>query len=412
MPDFTTVNAEIIAIGTEILLGEITDTNSGFIARALRDIGVNVYYFSAVGDNEKRIADVIRASMSRSNLVVTCGGLGPTVDDMTRQAVALATSRNLVFHQSLLDQIAARFASFRATMTDNNRRQAFLPENALLIENPVGTAPSFMVEHNGSMVISLPGVPREMKFLLAEKVLPLLKERFKLGEGIIKARVLKTAGIGESMLDARIGDDLLNASNPSIGLAAHTGQVDVRITARASDEAQADLMIAGMETQLRERIGQFVFGVNNERLEDVLIALLKQQAWKLAIVEAGINGAVSRRLRESAFFEPHILDQVSEYPNPAALNTQPGLELRLIAESAAQSANQDGVASIAIVSQPDVAGDQADRTPATAVAVCVDGQVQSREYGFGSQAEVASAWVSSWSLAMIWRALQDKLAAT
>lgn len=412
MPELTTVNAEIIAIGTEILLGEITDTNSGFIARALRDIGVNVFYFSAVGDNEKRISDAIRASMARSNLVITCGGLGPTVDDMTRQAVAAATDRGLTFHQVLLDQIAARFATFRATMTDNNRRQAFLPENALLIENPVGTAPSFAVEHNGSMVISLPGVPREMKFLLAEKVIPLLKERFKLGEGIIKARVLKTAGIGESLLDDRIGDELLNHSNPSIGLAAHTGQVDVRITARALDEAEADGLIADMEAKLRARIGHFVFGVNNERLEDVLITLLKQHGWKLRIVEAGSGGAVSHRLRGSAFYEDAILEADTEYENPMALKLAidggSGTELRYLAESAAKQGSAPAVASIAIVSEPNIAGDQSDRTPATAVAVCVDGQVHSREYGFGSQADVASAWVSSWSLAMVWRALQDK----
>jgi len=281
-----------------------------------------------------------------------------------------------------------------------------------LIENPVGTAPSFAVEHNGSMVISLPGVPREMKFLLGEKVIPLLKERFKLGEGIIKARVLKTAGIGESLLDDRIGDELLNHSNPSIGLAAHTGQVDVRITARALDEAEADGLIADMEAKLRVRIGHFVFGVNNERLEDVLIALLKQYGWKLRIVEAGSGGAVSQQLRRSAFYEDAILEADTEYENPKALELAldggSGAELRHLAESAAKQVNAPGVASIAIVSEPNIVGDQSDRTPATAVAVCVDGQVQSREYGFGSQADVASAWVSSWSLAMVWRALQDK----
>jgi nicotinamide-nucleotide amidase len=350
--------------------------------------------------------------MSRSNLVITCGGLGPTVDDMTRHAIALATDRNLVFHQSLLDQIAARFTSFRATMTDNNRRQAFLPEKSLLIENPVGTAPAFAVEHNGSMVIALPGVPREMKFLLAEKVIPMLKERFNLGEGIIKARVLKTAGIGESMLDARIGDDLLNQNNPSIGLAAHTGQVDVRITVRAADEPEADALIGTMESQLRERIGQFVFGVDNDRLEDVLIALLKGCGWKLSIVEAGIQGAVSRKLRESAFFDETIVANTVEYEAPgklaADIHEPDTSELRQLAEVAARQRAKAGIASIAIISEPDVAGDQADRTPATAVAVCLEDQVQSREYGFGSQAEFANAWVSSWSMAMVWRALNDR----
>jgi nicotinamide-nucleotide amidase len=243
------VNAEIIAIGTEILLGEITDTNSVHIARTLRDIGVNLYFMTTVGDNEQRIADSIRIAMSRAQVVITCGGLGPTVDDMTRQAVASATERGLTFHQELLDKIAERFAGFRAQMTENNRRQAFLPDNAMVIENPVGTAPSFVVEHNNSVVISLPGVPREMKYLLAERVVPYLHDRFNLGSGVIKARVLRTAGIGESALDAAIGNEILQASNPTVGLAAHAGQVDVRITAKAESVDQADHMIAEVEAQ-------------------------------------------------------------------------------------------------------------------------------------------------------------------
>ena len=234
------INAEIIAIGTEILLGEITDTNSVYIARLLRDIGLNLYYMTSVGDNEQRISDTIRIALSRAQVVITCGGLGPTIDDMTRQGVATATNRDLVFHQNLLDKIAERFTTFRAQMTDNNRRQAFLPAGAIVIDNPVGTAPSYIVEHEGKIIISLPGVPREMKFLMTESVTPYLREHFNLGNGTIKARVLRTAGIGESLLDSQIGNELLQANNPTVGLAAHTGQVDIRITAKADSETQAD----------------------------------------------------------------------------------------------------------------------------------------------------------------------------
>ena len=164
MPD--NPNAEIIAIGTELLLGEITDTNSVFMARQLRNIGVNVYFMTTVGDNRGRIADSIEAALSRAGIVITCGGLGPTVDDVTRQAIADATDRPLEFHQSLFDTIAERFRGFGVRMTDNNRQQAYLPQDAILIENPVGTAPSFIVESDAGIIISLPGVPREMKYLL------------------------------------------------------------------------------------------------------------------------------------------------------------------------------------------------------------------------------------------------------
>ena len=220
------MNAEIVSIGTELLLGEIIDTNSTHIARTLRDIGVNIFYMTSVGDNEQRITDTLKRGLSRSDLIITTGGLGPTVDDVTRQAVAAATNRGLEFHQSLLDQIAERFARFGSRMSENNRQQAYLPENAILIENPVGTAPCYIVESDKGIIISLPGVPREMKFLLSETVIPYLQN--KMGDAkIIKALVLKTAGIGESHLDEKIAD-LMTSANPTVGLAAHIGQTDIR----------------------------------------------------------------------------------------------------------------------------------------------------------------------------------------
>ena len=175
------ISAEIVSIGTELLLGEITDTNSVHIARSLRDVGISVYRMTTLGDNEARITEAIQHALARADVVITTGGLGPTVDDVTRQAAAAATARELVFHQSLLDDIAARFAGFRTNMTANNRRQAWLPQDAILLENPVGTAPCFIVEHGGGAVISLPGVPREMRFVLAQGVLPWLQRRYRLG---------------------------------------------------------------------------------------------------------------------------------------------------------------------------------------------------------------------------------------
>ena len=264
------VNAEIIAIGTEILLGEITDTNSVYLSRQLRDLGINLFFMTSVGDNEARITRAIELALERAQIVITCGGLGPTIDDMTRQGVAAAVNRPLEFHQELLDVISLWFAGFRSEMTENNRRQAYVPQGALIIENPVGTAPSFVVETGNRCIISLPGVPREMKFLFETRVAAYLREHYALGGSIIKARVLKTAGAGESALDAMIGDDLLTASNPTVGLAAHSGQVDVRITAKAPSLEEADAMIAATEAVLRARIGEHVFGVDGDKLDDAL----------------------------------------------------------------------------------------------------------------------------------------------
>lgn len=396
------VNGELISIGTEILLGEITDTNSVYLARSLRDIGINVFYMTSVGDNRQRIANVIREAMQRSNLVITCGGLGPTVDDMTRQAVADATDRGLEFHQNLYDQIAERFNSFRSKMTENNRQQAFLPAGAITIENPVGTAPSFAVEHNGSIVISLPGVPREMKFLMTEKVIPMLKERFDLG--IIKARVLHTAGIGESMLDDLIGRELLEASNPTIGLAAHNGPIDVRITAKADSVAEADAMIATVEAVLRKRIGKYVYGADAETLDDVLTATLAAQNAGVAVIDAGLNGALIATLGETV-----VSSSVYDSPDElrAALN-MPDATLRQLTEAAsADLATKTGAAiTIVVASRPDIE-ESADSSESTSVSVRMGETVRTRVYGFGSKSDLVRSWIKTWSLAQAWWLLRD-----
>jgi len=409
------LNAEVIAIGTEILLGELTDTNSVYIARVLRDLGINLYFMTSVGDNELRIASSIEIALSRARLVITCGGLGPTVDDMTRQAVARATGRGLTFHPSLLDQIAARFASFQARMTDNNRRQAYLPDDAIVIENPVGTAPAFIVEHDSKYVISLPGVPREMKFLMQEKVIPFLRQRFPLG--IIKARTLKTAGIGESALDEMIGDALLNGNNPTIGLAAHSGQIDVRITAKAPSEEEANAMIAVVEGELRERIGEYVYGVNDDRLEQVLAAFLQLNQTRVAVVEAGVtDGGLVKTLESmdstllahsQTFDDPETLRAWLGAPAHAPLN-----ELARLAGETVLRRGGDGdhpaAAAMVIVSRPDV-DESADSQEGTAIVVMAGGRTRQRTYGFGAMSELARNWARTWALSAAWQMLREAL---
>lgn len=398
------VNAEIISIGTEILLGELTDTNSVHIARTLRDIGINLYFMTSVGDNEGRITESIRIALSRAQVIITSGGLGPTVDDMTRQAVANATERELVFHQDLLDKIAERFTGFRTTMTENNRRQAYLPRDAILIENPVGTAPCFIVEYQGSIIISLPGVPREMKFLLAERIVPFLLERYQLG--IIKALNLRAAGIGESALDDLIGKDLLENSNPTVGLAAHSGVVDVRITAKADTETEADAMIAATAEVLRQRVGPYFFGENDDTIESALVERLRQRGETLAISETGVSNAISTRV-QSAPESQAVLRYTEQYNTPDELGTNP--DLRELAIQVAERISRDSGTNvgIAVMSRQQQNHDQADSDVGTAVAVYVNGKSSARVYGFGSQAEESRVWTSTWALARAWRMLEE-----
>ena len=287
-------SAEIIAIGTELLLGEIVDTNTAFIARALRDIGVNLFRTTTVGDNAIRIAQAIQQAFDRAEIVLTTGGLGPTVDDPTREAVALAMGVEVEYHPELWAQIQARFNRYGRIPTENNRRQAYIPIGATAVENPVGTAPAFFVDRNGKVIFSLPGVPSEMEYLLEQAVIPYLRQRFHL-QGIIKTRVLHTAGVGESVIDDRIGD-LEELVNPTVGLAAHSGQVDVRITAKADSIEEADMMIDKVDDELRKRLGKWIYGVDQETLEGSAMQSLERHGWNLVVVEAGLGGNLIHRL--------------------------------------------------------------------------------------------------------------------
>lgn len=288
------MNAEIITIGTELLLGHIVDTNSAYLARRLADVGLNLYRITTVGDNEGRIAAAIREALARCRVVIATGGLGPTEDDVTRQAVARATDRPLVLDERLLAQIEAFFARRGLVLSDNNRRQALIPEGAIPIENPVGTAPGFVVEADGRYVITLPGVPREMRHLTETTLLPFLRERLGL-TAVIKSRMLHTVGVPESQVDRLIAD-LEQGHNPTVGLAAHPGQVDLRITARADRETEADALLATMEAQVRERLGKMIYGADDETLEGVVGRLLRERGLTLAVLETNSGGGIVGRL--------------------------------------------------------------------------------------------------------------------
>jgi competence/damage-inducible protein CinA-like protein len=309
-------SSEIITIGTEILLGEIVDTNARYLARTLRDAGIDLYHKTTVGDNVTRIAQAIQGSLERCEIVITTGGLGPTVDDPTREAVALAVGVELEFHPELWDQIQARFRRFNRQPTENNKRQAYIPKGAIAIENPVGTAPCFIVEIENHSIASLPGVPREMEYITKKAVLPYLRERYDL-KGMIKARILHTVGAGESQIDDLISD-LEELSNPTVGLSAHSGQVDVRITAKADTEDEADALIQPIEESIRQRLGNWVYGADGDSLEQIALQNLAGKGWKLVAIEAGLNGHLIRLLSTvpGSFIDGEVLTST---PKPEEL---------------------------------------------------------------------------------------------
>jgi len=381
-------SAEIISIGTELLLGEIVDTNARFLAISLRNAGIDLYRKTTVGDNVKRIAQAIQQSLQRCDIVITTGGLGPTIDDPTRDAVALAVGVNPEFHPELWEQIKARFQRLGRLPTENNRRQAYIPEGARAIENPVGTAPIFILEYQSHVIISLPGVPSEMEYLMEHAIIPFLCQHYDL-HGIIKSRVLHTVGVGESQIDDLIAD-LEALSNPTVGLAAHSGQVDVRITVKADSEDASGKLIEPIENTLRERLGDCIYGVDQETLEEIALRSIASNNWTLSVIEAGLGGNLIRRL--AAAKGPFLGGQVlTESPSADGL-------LKLV-DAYRQSQHADVGLGVAI--QP------SERTYDVLLVLITPREMQQFKRLYGGPSEYAPMWAFNQSLDIIRRIPHD-----
>ncbi len=275
------MKAEIIAIGSELLLGVTVDTNSAYLAQQLASIGVNLFRKSVVGDNIERIATAIDEALTRADIVICTGGLGPTADDVTREAVAQVYGRPLEFRQELLDQIAARFAAFKRPMSESNRRQAYLPQGARAIENPRGTAPAFIVEDERGVTIGLPGVPHEMRFLFETAVKPYLHDERGV-RSVILTRTIYVTGLTESIVGEHI-TDLMGLANPTLGISAKKARYELRISAKAESAEEADAMIDPVDATIRERLGKYIIGV--ETLEREVARLLIERQFTLSIYE-------------------------------------------------------------------------------------------------------------------------------
>ena len=403
------MHAELVMIGTELLLGEIVDTNANRLARALRSIGLDIFYKTTVDDNEARITEVLNLALDRSDVVITSGGLGPTVDDITRQAVADATGRKLVYSDELEEQIAARFRNFGRKMAENNKRQAYIPEGARPLSNPVGTAPCFLSEdRNGrGIVISLPGVPRELDYMMEHTVVPLLIERMG-GRKVTKVRVLRTCAVGESNVDRAIGD-LMTGDNPNVGLAAHSGQTDVRITARADTDKAAEALIAPLEVELRKRLGVAIYGTGKETVSDVVGRLMTDRGLRLGVFDTMTEGRLVRELTESGYAD--VIVENMDFRNMEEALAAAGLDAAAdisdadkpsIAESMVDSVTPAGGVGMAMV------GPFKDNT--TFYAVCGPGGIRLSRQGRNFQDSVyARRWLVIQGLDWVRRAILEQL---
>ena len=303
------MRAEIVGVGTELLLGQISDTNAQWISQRLAEIGVDVLRHQAVGDNHERIVAALRLAVSRSDVVIVTGGLGPTQDDITREAIAAVAGVPLVRDRSIVAAITQRFARMRREMPESNLRQAAVPQGARTIAPRRGTAPGLIVQVGDARIYALPGVPIEMKEMMQDRVVPELSA--EVGPSGIASRIVRCVGVAESKIAEELDDLFHGSSNPTVAYLAGGGEVKVRITAKASSLTEAEQLIDPVADEVVRRLGDAVTGTQDEDLEVVVGRLLRERGRTLALGESLTGGGVAFRVTSvpgsSAYFRGGVV---------------------------------------------------------------------------------------------------------
>ncbi len=299
------MKAEIVTIGSELLLGQIVDTNASYLAAELAALGIDMHFKTTVGDNWFRVQHALSQALNRADVVLTSGGLGPTMDDLTREAAASVFGRPLLLDQTALEDLEEFFRRRGRVMTENNRKQAHLPKGSIVIRNNWGTAPGFILEDGPRTLACLPGVPTELKGMFHAAVAPYLVK--KRGEGsVIVSRTLHFSGIGESALEDAVKDILAEQTNPTVAPYASAGHVKLRITAKAENQAVCEALIQPMEDRLVSRLEPYFLGVNGATLEGAVGDLLQKRQATVAVAESCTGGLIGHRLTNtpgsSAYF--------------------------------------------------------------------------------------------------------------
>ena len=307
---------ELVNTGTELLLGQIVNTNAPFLAARLNKLGFSVLYQTTVGDNRERMKNVLKTALERADIVITSGGLGPTQGDITKEVTASLLNKPMYLHEASAMQIQRFFAERRLCMTDNNLRQAMMPEGAQIIKNTCGTAPGVIVEEEttGKVIINLPGPPHELAEMFEKSIVTYLTKRFGL-QGAIVSRVLRTYGLGESALEERIKKYISSQSNPTLALLARNGEIHLRITARAASETKAVQLINELEGQIRPLLNEYIFGINEETMENSVGSLLLAKKLTIALAESCTGGLVTSRITDVPGSSQYLVGSIVCYSN-------------------------------------------------------------------------------------------------
>ena len=305
---------EILCVGTELLLGNIVNTNAAFLSRELASIGIFTYHQSVVGDNAGRLKESLALSLSRADIVIITGGLGPTYDDLTKETVAAYFGVKMKMHEESLERLKRFFAQFNREMTSNNEKQAMMPEGCVVFPNNYGTAPALAVEKNGKTVIMLPGPPREMEPIYREEVKPFLLKQ-KQDNKILVSKTLHIFGMGESAVEHKLRGFMQSSENPTVAPYAKEGEVELRVTASGSDEAECLSLIAPAVDKINGEIGEFIYGTDVKSLQNAVVSKLREKSLTLATAESCTGGLVGKRITEIPGCSEIYLGGIISYGN-------------------------------------------------------------------------------------------------
>ena len=310
------MDAEIIGVGSELLLGQISNTDAQYISQKLSQLGINVFYHTVVGDNKNRLKEALEIASRRADLIFTTGGLGPTMDDLTKETIADFLGLNMFLHEESIEAIKGYFAKRGRTMSQNNNKQACFPEGAKIMPNNHGTAPGAIVENKGKVFIILPGPPGELQPMFEDYVIPYLERKSK---EQITSRVLKVYGMGESVMEEKIKDLIINQSNPTIAPLAGSSELTIRITAKTARGEDPYKLIQPLEEKVRQRLGDLVYGVDDDTLESVVLRLLVESKKTIATAESCTGGLIAKRITSIPGASQAFIEGVVSYSNQSKI---------------------------------------------------------------------------------------------
>ena len=397
---------ELISVGTEILLGNIVNTNAAYLSEQCAALGLSCYYQDVVGDNEERLCETIRTALGRADILLISGGLGPTQDDLTKEAVAKVMGRSLYLHEESKASIQRFFEDRGLEITDNNWKQAMMPEGCIVVDNPNGTAPGVIMTENGRHVILMPGPPNEMIPMFETSIMPYLGT---LQDGVIFSQTVKVCGVGESKAETMVQDLIESQSNPTIATYAKTGEVHLRVTARAEDEKAAKKLVKPVVKELKSRFGSHVYTTEEEvTLEKAVVDLLLANKLTISTVESCTGGLVAARLINVAGVSEVFKSGYIAYSNKAKrrlLGIKKSLLVkhgavsketaREMAKGAALVSKADVTVSVTGIAGPD-GGTEEKPVGLVYIGCSVCGKVTVKEYHFsGSRAKIRESTVSA-----------------